>query len=321
MKIEYLEYLLAVYETRSLNKASKLLLTSPQNISRVMKKLEAELQINLFQRMPHGVLFTIEGKDAVLYAKKVVALSDEYKKLLHKKRENLNYCVGELVIVSTRAQYIAFLNDIVLEFKKVYPKIKISSIETDFLNALKLIDQNHNYVGVLPNMVVRGFSIVPSEFVDKLCFTKLNYDEICVIANKDSPISKQKSISFKALANYNIAIFVRNKFEDSFYVQILDHYMDKKNISFISGNWYTDGYTYYKKIVQDGLVGLTSKNAFISSDYYQNEINRNSISMISIRGEKQISNNIVIKCNICLETHITHFLDYLKSKFDSIYNE
>lgn len=312
MKIEYLEYLVTLYEAGSVNKASKLLHTSPQNVSRVMKQLEDELDFTLFDRMAQGVVFNEEGKEVVSYAKKILTATNELK-YAHKKKENSNKIEGHLNVVSTCTQNLYFLNDLMLNFNKIYPKIKLSLIETDFINGIRLVNNNTNFIGFLPQFNIGNFSTTPAEYRNDLNFCKLNDDKICIIAAKDTPIGKQKSISFQALKDYDIAMFVRNNLDDSFWVKILKHYNLSHKISFVSGS----GYTFYKEILENDLIGLTSLKAFTSGDFYNNEKNKNRIQIIELRGENVFNNCLVTKKDIFIEPHISCFLAYLKNVFKS----
>lgn len=45
-----------VYEERSINQAAKQLFITPQGLSRIIAKLEGELQTELFKRTPMGMI-------------------------------------------------------------------------------------------------------------------------------------------------------------------------------------------------------------------------------------------------------------------------
>ena len=51
-----------VYEDRSINQAAKQLFITPQGLSRIITKLEGELQAPLFERTPTGMVPTESGK-------------------------------------------------------------------------------------------------------------------------------------------------------------------------------------------------------------------------------------------------------------------
>ena len=50
-----------VYEDRSINQAAKQLFITPQGLSRIITKLEGELQAPLFERTPTGMVPTESG--------------------------------------------------------------------------------------------------------------------------------------------------------------------------------------------------------------------------------------------------------------------
>ena len=53
--IEYIEYLIMLKQTGSINKSAVLLHTSPQNVSRIMKQMEDELNVEPFKRFSYDI--------------------------------------------------------------------------------------------------------------------------------------------------------------------------------------------------------------------------------------------------------------------------
>lgn len=62
-RLEHLEYLICLAETGSTTKASEKLLTSRQNVSKMIRQLEDEMEAELFIRGPQGVQLTEAGKN------------------------------------------------------------------------------------------------------------------------------------------------------------------------------------------------------------------------------------------------------------------
>lgn len=72
MKLEQLEYLVAVADCQAISKAGNSLHTSQQNISRAIRQLEDELGLEIFKRTKKGVVLTDEGE--ILYEQAVEIL-------------------------------------------------------------------------------------------------------------------------------------------------------------------------------------------------------------------------------------------------------
>ena len=63
MQIEHLRYFIALDTFQSINKTSRELGTTPQNVSRILKNLETEMDADLFFRTADGVTLTQTGTD------------------------------------------------------------------------------------------------------------------------------------------------------------------------------------------------------------------------------------------------------------------
>lgn len=61
MDTKDIRYFCRVYEERGINQAAKQLFISPQGLSRIIAKLEAELQVTLFKRSARGLYPTASG--------------------------------------------------------------------------------------------------------------------------------------------------------------------------------------------------------------------------------------------------------------------
>lgn len=62
MDTKDLRFFRQVYETGSINKASKQLFITPQGLSKIIQHLEEELQVNLFERSANGMIPTESGR-------------------------------------------------------------------------------------------------------------------------------------------------------------------------------------------------------------------------------------------------------------------
>lgn len=74
MKIEQIQYVLAIYETGSISKAAERFYLSRPNISNAVRNLESELGFEIMERGAKGVHFTKEG---LLLAQKAVQILKE----------------------------------------------------------------------------------------------------------------------------------------------------------------------------------------------------------------------------------------------------
>ena len=72
MDLKQLQYFVVSVDSGSLKKAAKVLYTSQPHISKTIKSLEAELQVELLTRKYRGVEVTEEGRKVYEYACRIL---------------------------------------------------------------------------------------------------------------------------------------------------------------------------------------------------------------------------------------------------------
>jgi len=81
MRLEQLEYILAIYEQRSINKAAKKLFISPQTLSASLASLEEELGFDIFIRNSKGVSLTYQGQQIIADTQNVIDTLRNWQKI------------------------------------------------------------------------------------------------------------------------------------------------------------------------------------------------------------------------------------------------
>lgn len=89
MNIQDIEYLLAIWEEGSFNKASKKLYISQPALSKCVRKIEVEFDITIFNRIPgdHSIYATREGELFYKYIKEVYRQHNEFLIRLQEMKE------------------------------------------------------------------------------------------------------------------------------------------------------------------------------------------------------------------------------------------
>ena len=77
MDVKDLRYFVAVYEEGGFARAGILLETVQSNVSARIRRLEAALGVQLFERHRRGVVATDKGEKLYRHAKRVIALLEE----------------------------------------------------------------------------------------------------------------------------------------------------------------------------------------------------------------------------------------------------
>src|SRR5699024_3322883 len=87
MEIKDLEIFQIVAQKDTITKAAKELSYVQSNITSIIQKLETELNTPLFNRHNRRMKLTHEGKKLLVYAEKILSLTNEMKKVVQSKTE------------------------------------------------------------------------------------------------------------------------------------------------------------------------------------------------------------------------------------------
>ena len=314
MKTEYFEYLIMLKQAGSINKSATMLHTSPQNVSRIMKQIEDELNTELFKRLSYGVEFTEAGEKAleiaVEFSKKITDFKEMYG-----KNSAQTHLGGELYLTATKIQNNAFLNNIVMKFTKQYPEIKINLIEDDFFSCMEEFELHTNILGVLPLISDKNFMIIPMKYRQKYIWEILNQDSIAVLINNKSIFNRRKAVPYQALSESQFVIYARNSFEDGFWSQLIANYIKPLQPIFIASN----SYMFFNKIIEDGYIGLGCQYASAKSDSMQSEYINQNINFIPIQGNDIFYNCLVYDKDRPLSETTKFFIKFLKQELSTRY--
>ena len=103
MKIQHLEYVLAIAQEGSITKAAKKLYQAQPNISIALKELEESLGIQIFQRTQSGMITTPEGEEFIDRAKNIVEEFHSLEAMYSRKESD----VSQISISATKSPYVA----------------------------------------------------------------------------------------------------------------------------------------------------------------------------------------------------------------------
>ena len=146
MNLQQLEYIIAVERERHFVRAAEKCFVTQATLSMMVKKLEEELGVQLFDRSQQPIKPTREGAEIVELAKNIVSQTKFIKEYARELRDEVS---GELrlTVIPTLAPYLLplFLRD----FHQKFPNLKVhirEMISEDMVVALKRGDAD---VGIL----------------------------------------------------------------------------------------------------------------------------------------------------------------------------
>ena len=91
LNVRYLEEFVTLTEKNNFLEAAECLFISQSCLSKHIKKLEAEIGVELFERTTRTVVLTEFGQMLLPYAKKMVGLEYEFEKNVHRTGQR-QYC-------------------------------------------------------------------------------------------------------------------------------------------------------------------------------------------------------------------------------------
>ena len=125
---KYCEYVYEIYKQRSFTKAAKNLFISQPALSATVKKLEEELQIQIFDRSASPLTLTTEGEAYIKAIEEIFNIKKEYEDYIT-DISNLN--VGSISISGANFISSYVIPKIIVPFSKKYPTINIELLESN----------------------------------------------------------------------------------------------------------------------------------------------------------------------------------------------
>lgn len=197
METKYLSYFLQICEDKSLSKAARKLFLSQQALSIIVRKLEDELEIPLFERSKTGMQLTEYGVFFEEQARKVMnILGETIEKLDALKsgyRDVLNIGMSFGVMSALPPHYIS-------AFQQLYPHIELHFTEYQDIFCEQAVLNEHENL---------GFSIAPvnSEQFDIHTIIR---DKLCILVNVKNPLSRKIRVHFADLKDQAFLLLNKN---------------------------------------------------------------------------------------------------------------
>lgn len=193
MTTKDLEYFLSVYSSHSIKKSAEQLYVSSQALSKVIKKIEAELDTSLFTRTNQGLTPTHSADNLAEHAHIIV---NEYTNIV----SDFSLAKSNNSIVLTVAATYGVLDylgyEFVRNFYMKYPNIKLNLVELPEKQISELLSSNDIEIAFMPAPI--DYTIYNAQF----CFSWKH----CLIINHKHPLAAKKKIKYSDLNNIPLAL-------------------------------------------------------------------------------------------------------------------
>lgn len=149
MKISHFTYLLEVEKCRSINKASINLFMNQQQLSKVIKSIEADFGTAIFERTSRGVSVTENGAEILAKAQEICTIYDELKtKFKPPEKDAKCPLKGKLTIFATENLWDAY-SIIMGDFSIKYPQVSLEFILRANEEIIELVRKTPSSLGLI----------------------------------------------------------------------------------------------------------------------------------------------------------------------------
>ena len=203
MTFQQIQYIIEISRCGSISKASKNLYVAQPYLSKLLKELEEEIGITIFNRNIKGVELTDEGKEFINHVR---PLLEQKKKIIemysHHKADPAMY-----IAIST--QRYPFVIKAFIEFfkKKITNKFEIHIREVGMYKVINDVYEKRSSLGII------FISELTEKFLKKVLTSKdIEFYEIvkltpCVFFHKNHPLAQNPEINLNELYNFPFASF------------------------------------------------------------------------------------------------------------------
>jgi len=185
LSVKQLREFVAVAEAGSITRAAQTLYVAQPALSLAIRRLETQLGVTLFERMPRGVELTPEGTELLEPARRAVRDVDAVVRRAQELRDR----APEHLDIGFMAHGAADLTpEILRAFRAMHPGVRVRFRQFGF---------DDSFVGVTSGAVDAGFVSGPVEVPEGVEMRLLRNDPIVAAVAEDHPIASRGSVSIR----------------------------------------------------------------------------------------------------------------------------
>ena len=202
MRIEQLDYFLAVARYGSISQAANNLFIGQPTLSSAITSLEKELDTKLFKRTKAGMELTPMGEELIPLAEKTI--DDFYA--IKKKAAKKVITKSHIHIACDASASNTVITDVIIRAKALYPEVNLHIHELLPAEVLRHVIEGQATIGIGS----AADYILPKhrEYADDLSLVlkPLYRDELCLCCAQGSPLARHGSVSFDELQDEPVAM-------------------------------------------------------------------------------------------------------------------
>ncbi len=195
MNISNIKYILEIEKCGSITLAAKRLFVAQPNLSKIVKEVESEYDITIFNRSPKGVKVTSEGKKFIRKLKEI------QEKIDGLESDFLEFDKNRISakIACPRASYVSYAFTRFIEKLDPNKTISIHFQETSAMAAIHNLEDHQYDLGIIrfeKQYEQSYFSLLDSKHIDYQLLLDFNFVLLC---SENNSLAKKKVITREAL--------------------------------------------------------------------------------------------------------------------------
>lgn len=304
MQIEYFNYLQTVAECQSIRQAASKLHLKQQHLGTIIKNMETEYEITIFNRSPRGITLTEDGQFFLERIQKINQLQQELKSTyLYPSKQKYSLLAQNIYIyvqgISTPGNFITIID----AFHKYFPNVDIQIKSHSQNDIFQFIADDPQSLGIIYTPINQAeFLATLPQGLSASFFVSALVSAITSRRNKQA--QKLSSISIKDFANKELALYSADALENNVVFQLLQHYgiMRVKhtvnNPAFLIDLLQTGDYWTLGKIDQstsDKLIAIPFQEDIIMHSYFV--YNSEAANSFIIKSFIKIAKNLLNRFN------------------------
>lgn len=226
MDIEHLTYLLEMDRCRSLTHASECLFLSVQQLSRILRGIEKEYQIKIFERTNLGLKPTVQGEQFIQEVKKMLKQNEHLHKMGY-LNDNAAMLSGTLSIYCSPNVWNKD-RSCIGKFAGRYPNVSIEHKILSATSILEMITETPNSVGMYISWSDSDLQEDMQALQDQFDIIRLSEMSLALYCSYNHRLArKNRSISLRDLVDEEMVLY-KPYSEDEYYLQNIFMKINKK---------------------------------------------------------------------------------------------
>lgn len=226
MRIEQLEYLIAIEKYHSMRKASEALIVSEQAISQALKELEIEINLKLLIRTNKGSYVTEAGKELIAIASNFFTAYEE----MLKKYSNVDVKEQKKLTILFEYALLSHYDNMYHYFLKKYPQYALEYNFIEYYDLENILEQQSDN----PIMIYLHEDLFHKISNSRSFTCNLIAVNKCLVAvSKNSPLANRKELSIKSIKNMRIVFYAPADKPSATFHALSKYHLEKQNNKFI----------------------------------------------------------------------------------------